>query len=78
MLIFKTNLHPQGVLKIVPHLCDYCGGAIALIVSVFKQLHRSAFNLDFENYSLLIYGSGKANKWLLQKQHFSCSPAISK
>ena len=27
---------------------------------------------------LLIYGRDRQNKWLLQKQHFYCSPAISK
>ena len=39
----------QGVpKKNVPRLCDCCGGAIDTIISVFIQLHRSGFNLEFE------------------------------
>ena len=33
----------------MPHLCGYCGGAVDPIISVFNQLHRSSFNLEFEN-----------------------------
>ena len=33
---------------IVPRLCSYCGGAVDSIISVFTQLHRSGFNLEFE------------------------------
>ena len=33
---------------IVRHLCGYYGGAVDSITSVFIQLHRSRFNLDFE------------------------------
>ena len=29
-------------------LCGYCGAAIDSIISVFTQLHRSGFNLEFE------------------------------
>ena len=28
--------------------CGYCGGAVDLIMSVFYQLHRLSFNLEFE------------------------------
>ena len=34
--------------RIVPHLCGCCGGAVYSIISVFTQLHRLGFNLDFE------------------------------
>ena len=34
--------------KIVPRLCGFCGGAVDSIISVFTQLHRSSFNLEFE------------------------------
>ena len=34
--------------KIVPCLCGCCGGAADSIISVFTQLHRSRFNLEFE------------------------------
>ena len=33
---------------IVRCLSGYCGGAIDLIITIFTQLHRSAFNLEFE------------------------------
>ena len=33
--------------KIVPHLCGHCRGAVYSIISVFTQLHRSSFNLEF-------------------------------
>ena len=33
---------------IVPCLCGYRGGAVDSIISVFTQLHRSGFNLEFE------------------------------
>ena len=34
--------------KIVPCLYGYCGGAVDSIISIFTQLHRSGFNLEFE------------------------------
>lgn len=35
--------------KTVPSLCGgCCGGALAFIVLVLPQLHRSSFSLDFE------------------------------
>ena len=39
----------QGVLqKIVTCLWGYCEGAVYSVISVFAQLHRSSFNLEFE------------------------------
>ena len=32
----------------MPRLCGCCGGAVDSIISVFTQLHRSSFNLEFE------------------------------
>ena len=33
---------------IVLFLCGYRGGVVDSIISVFTQLHRSGFNLEFE------------------------------
>ena len=38
----------QGVPKLVPRLCGCYGGAVDSITSVFIQLYRSDFNLEFE------------------------------
>ena len=50
IMIFNiTNLYtgcPSE--KIVPLLCCCCEGGVVLIISVFVQLHRVGFNLDFE------------------------------
>ena len=42
----KSNL--QGVQKMCPRLCGYCGGAVGSIISNFTQLHRSSFNVEFD------------------------------
>ena len=34
--------------KIVPRLFFFCGGALDSIISLFTQLHRSGFKLEFE------------------------------
>ena len=39
-------------------MCDYCGGAVAFIASVFVHLHRSRFNIEFETLSQSV-------EWLL-------------
>ena len=51
----------------MPRLCGYCGAALDSIISVFAQLHRSGFNLEFETLfdmsqytRLLIYGREKS------------------
>ena len=44
----SNNAYVQGVPEIVPRLCGCCGGVVNLIISVFTQLHRSGFNLEFE------------------------------
>ena len=41
-------LSPECLKIIVPHLCGHCGGAVSFIKSIFTQLHRSGFNLEFE------------------------------
>ena len=56
-LLFKDH-KSTGYLKIiVPRLRGYCGGVVDSIISIFTQLHRSGFNLEFETMfeSLLIY-----------------------
>ena len=40
--------------KIVPRLCGCCAGALDLIMSIFAQLHRSGFNLEFDTLYELI------------------------
>ena len=50
-----------------------CGGAVALIVWFFKQLHKSGFNLEFETLLESIRQAAadlwqkRREKWLLQK-----------
>ena len=34
--------------KVVPCLCACCGGDVDSIISVFTQLHRSSFSLEFQ------------------------------
>ena len=73
----------QGVPKTCSQLCGYCGGAVVSIILVFKQLHGSGFNLDFESLLLSIRQvvadlEERQNKWLLQKQQIYCSPAMPK
>ena len=34
--------------NIAPRLYDCCGGAVGSVNSVFTQLHRSNFDLEFE------------------------------
>ena len=70
---------------IVPCLCGYCGGAVDSIISVFTQLHRSGFNLEFQTLFESI-GQVVADIWqrkgkisgYFKKQHFYCSTAMSK
>ena len=33
---------------IMPCLCGYCGGVVDSVISVFTQLRRSGFNLEFQ------------------------------
>ena len=45
----SVYLRTTGCLKnIVPRLCGYCGRALNSVFSVFTQLYRSSFNLEFE------------------------------
>ena len=37
-----------GFPKKVSCLCSCCGGAVDSILSIYVQLHRSGFNLEFE------------------------------
>ena len=48
-MLFRCGLnHCRVSQKLVPHLCGYCGGAVDSIISVFTQLYRSRFSLEFE------------------------------
>ena len=48
LILHNKLLHTGCPNKIVACLCGCCGGAVDSIVSVFTQLLRSDFNLDFE------------------------------
>ena len=70
-----------GCSRIFTCLCIRCGGAVASIVSVFAQLRRSGFNIDFETLfeSILqaVTGLWQA-KAKVVAQHFCCSPIMTK
>ena len=46
---FEETTRPYRVSqKIVPRSHGCCGGAVDSIISIFAQLHRPSFNLEFE------------------------------
>ena len=46
--LFLTWASTECPKKIVPRLCGCCEGAVDSVISLFIQLHRSSFNLEFE------------------------------
>ena len=64
----------QGVSRIRPYLCCFCGGAVRSIDLFSIQLHRIGINLEFEtlfshsSWWLLIYGARKSRNLLLQRK----------